>query len=150
MDALDRLLTRVGPPADLAVIIEREAQAASEPDKQADLWFRLGDLRRELGDSDGAFVALREALEHRPRHVGARASIEKLLVTDRAAAVLDLLEPLYEADGDHQKRVMLAEVRLGFTRDPTQRAAELMRIAQILQIDGAHGAGRGSMPFCAA
>ena len=135
--ALDRLLTRSGKPADLAEILEREAQAVSQPDEQAEFLFRLGELRRgQLADMDGALSAYRDALDRAPRHAGARSALEAMLGSPaHAGAALDILEPLYDSDGNHAKRVALAEARLTITTEKPRRASELQRIARIHEED---------------
>lgn len=132
LEALDRLLFKAGRFADLGEVLEKEALLEADPDKQAELYHRLGALRAdELVDLDGALVAFREALERKPDHAEARAGLEKLLGSQaHAEAALDLLEPLYDADGNHEKWVELAEVRLGVTDGRADKAQLLERIAE--------------------
>lgn len=133
--ALDRLLGRRGQLRDLAEILEREAHLVGDPQGQAQFYFRLGGLRLELGEGEGALAAFKETLERDSNHGGARAAAESLLAGEHAAAALDLLEPLFEADHDHAKRVLLAEARLRLLKDPARRAAELQRMAHIFEDD---------------
>ncbi len=132
LEALDRLLTRSGRWRDLGEILEKEAQVAPEPDAQAEFFHRLGVLRAgELLDLDAGLAAFRDALARAAAHAGARAGLEKLLSsTVHAEAALDILEPLYESDGDHEKLVSLSEVRLGITEHRSEQVALLERIAE--------------------
>ncbi len=132
MQALDRLLLRAGRWRDLAEVLEKEAQAGGDPREQAEFFFRLGALRAgELGDQDGALQAFKDALEREATAASARDGLEKLLASPaHAEAALDILEPLYEADGNSAKSVQLAEVRLTITSDKHEQAALLERIAE--------------------
>jgi tetratricopeptide (TPR) repeat protein len=59
--ALDRIYGRAAKFADLADILAREAEAAGDAAEQAELWFRLGDVREQnLGDVAAAVGAYRE------------------------------------------------------------------------------------------
>jgi tetratricopeptide (TPR) repeat protein len=133
LEALDRLLQRGTRWRELAEILEKEAQVAPEPDAQAEFFHRLGVLRAgELVDLDGALQAFRDALDRASAHAGARDGLEKLLTsTSHAEAALDILEPLYEGDGNHAKSVVLSEVRLGITHGRGEQVALLERIAQM-------------------
>ncbi|HEX2574271.1 MAG TPA: tetratricopeptide repeat protein [Polyangia bacterium] len=131
--ALDRLLVRTGKHLDLAEILEREAQAATESEAQAQFLYRLGELRQAtLNDRDGALSAYRDALDREPGHAGARQALEQLLGSpEQAGGALDVLERLYETDGDHKKRVELAEVRLKLISDRPGRASQLQQISRL-------------------
>src|SRR5581483_11515767 len=84
----------------------------------------------ELVDLDGALAAFRDALDRVPAHEGARAGLMRLLRSPaHIEAALDLLEPLYEGDGDHARSVDLAEVRLTVTRERADQVQLLERIA---------------------
>lgn len=131
--ALDRLLVRTGRHLDLAEILEREAQAATESEVQAQFLYRLGELRRvTLRDRDGSLSAYRDALDREPGHAEARKALELLLeAPEQAGGALDVLERLYEADGNHKKRVELAEVRLKLISDRPGRAGQLQQISRL-------------------
>ncbi|HEY7956264.1 MAG TPA: tetratricopeptide repeat protein, partial [Polyangia bacterium] len=135
--ALDRLLTRASRFSELGEVLEKESEIAADPEAQAEFLHRLGELRLgELVDHDGALTAFQSALERLPSHAGARAGLERLLSSPlHAEAALDLLEPLYQADGDHEKCVALAEARLALTPSPSEKAALLERIAERLEKD---------------
>jgi tetratricopeptide (TPR) repeat protein len=130
--ALDRLLLRGRRWRELGEVLQREAEVASDPGEQAELFFRLGALRAgELVDLDGALTAFKDALDRVPSHAGARQGLEGLLgSTAHAGAALDVLEPLYESDGNHEKLVQLWEVRLGITDGASDQVRLLERIAE--------------------
>ena len=81
--------------ADLAEVLEREAEVADAPTAQADFLYRLGELKTgSLYDLDGALSAFRKAIERYPQHVrvAARAAVERLINSPaHAVAALDLL-----------------------------------------------------------
>jgi len=133
--ALDRLLARAQRWRELGEVLQREAEVATDPVEQAGFFQRLGALRAgELVDLDGALVAFKETLDRVPAHAGARQGLEGLLgSTAHAAAALDVLEPLYESEGDHEKWVALAEVRLGITDGAADKVRLLERIAETVE-----------------
>ncbi len=137
LGGLDRLLGRASRWRDLADVLAREAQAVTEPEGQAEFLYRLGALRNEqLADPDGAVGAWRDALDREPKHPKARLGLEALLSSEaHAQAVLDILEPLADSDGDHGKRVELAEARLRITDGKPERAGLLQRIAETCERD---------------
>jgi golgin subfamily B member 1 len=131
--ALDRLLEAKAAWAELAEVLEREANAATAGSQQADFLFRLGMVReRELGELDGALGAYRDVLEREPGHAEARAALERMLSHDAfRAQALDILEPLYESAGDFASLVRLGEVRLGLLGSPADRARLLEHLAEV-------------------
>src|SRR5207237_2500352 len=83
--ALDRVLARGARWPELAEVLAREAEAAPDDARSAELLFRLGDLRETaLGDARGAVAAYREVLARAPRHPASRAALERLLTTAEA------------------------------------------------------------------
>ena len=130
--ALDRLLSKAGRPRDLAEVLRKRADAADDAGERVTLLHRLGALyARELVDLDNAFEAFRDALEVDPVHAGSRGGLEALLLSQpHREAALDVLEPLFERDGDAQKQNQLAEIRLETLDDREERGALLERIAE--------------------
>src|SRR4029079_13131063 len=92
--ALEMILRRQGENAELAEILAREAEVASEPGQQADFLTALGEVRlAALEDADGALTAFRDAIDRNPEHARARGALMTLL--DRAETregALDVLE----------------------------------------------------------
>ncbi|MCB9573169.1 MAG: tetratricopeptide repeat protein, partial [Kofleriaceae bacterium] len=132
--ALDRVLVRAGKWAELGDVLVREADAVGDDAAAADFLFRLGDAREtSLGDVAGAIEAYRDALERAPQHRAARGSLERLLATadEHRAAIIDVLEPLYEADGDWARLADLLTARLSVVEDHLDRAALYQRIAEL-------------------
>ncbi len=132
LDALDRLLERGGRFRELAEILEKEANIGDQPIVEARFWGRLGALRMDqLGELDTALVAFREAIDRDPTQALARQGLERLLSSPaHVRAALDLLEPVVEGQDDHPKWMQLAEIRVGVTDEPGQRAELYERIAE--------------------
>ena len=96
LPALDRLYTRLDAPAELAQILEAQAEQAQVPADRLGLLFRLGQLAESrLSSPTLAVSAYERILELEPRHLPS----------------LRLLEPLYEAAGDDQKLAGILEVQ---------------------------------------
>ena len=133
LSALDRLLSKSGATNELAEVLEREAEVASEPTEQAEFLFRLGELRSSaLYDLDGALMAFKKALELNAQHAGTRAAVERFIASPaHALAALELLEPLAEQEKDFGKLVELLEARVGVTTGKAERASLLERMAQL-------------------
>ncbi len=112
-------------------VLEGRPNLAAEA---AELRFRLGRIRQQrLGDVSGALASYRGVLERVPRHPAALSALEELALggsagADEAAA---LLEPVYEQEGEHAKRVKTLEARAASAPVPATRAALLRRAAEI-------------------
>jgi tetratricopeptide (TPR) repeat protein len=134
--AMDRLLSRASRVRELVDVLQREAEVATDPREQAEYFYRMGALKAgELVDLDGALAGFKEALERVREHAGAREGLWNLTGSAaHAEAALDLLEPLYEDDGDHESCVKLGELRLATLTGAGQGAGEqvalLERIAE--------------------
>ncbi|MEO6951123.1 MAG: tetratricopeptide repeat protein [Polyangia bacterium] len=130
--ALDRLLSKAGRPRDLAEVLRKRAESADDAVERVVLLHRLGSLyARELVDLDKALEAFRDALEVDPSHAESRIGLEALLGSQpHREAALDVLEPLFERDGNTAKQNQLAEVRLETLDDRPQQGALLERIAE--------------------
>ncbi|MCE9575633.1 MAG: tetratricopeptide repeat protein [Deltaproteobacteria bacterium] len=134
--ALDRVLARAGKWAELAVVLQQEADAAPDDARAAELYFRLGDLREtSLADVAGAVAAYREVLTRAPLHPAGRAALERLLGTAEAerADIIDTLEPLYEAESEWGRLADLLAAKLAVTRDHGERGAIYQRIAELAE-----------------
>ncbi len=132
--ALDRVLLRSARWAELCEVLTREADVAGDDAQAADFLFRLGDtLETSLDDAAGAIAAYRDALDRAPQHRAARGSLERLLGTadDHRAAIIEVLEPLYEADADWPRLVDLLTAKLAVVRDHLDRAGIYQRIATL-------------------
>ncbi len=123
---------------ELADVLSREVTVADrQPNfvaEAAELRFRLGKIRHQrLSDAEGALTCYREVLSKVPRHPAALAALEELARGTGAAATQAalVLEPIYSAEGEHQKVIDALESRAANETDPSARAALLRRIAEI-------------------
>jgi tetratricopeptide (TPR) repeat protein len=129
------LLRALGKNDDLAEVLTREAEVATDPAVQADFWASLGELRLgAMDDRDGAIAAFRSAIERVPRH-GRSTEALRGLAFGKAPPVdaLDILEPLAEDHGDFAELVALIEARLTVTDDNSDKASLLSRIGDLLE-----------------
>jgi tetratricopeptide (TPR) repeat protein len=131
LKALDRLLLRGSRYRELTEVLERQVECATAPAEQLELYHRLGAIKlNELLDLDGALAAFRAAIEVDPAHLGSREGLVRLLSSPaHTEAALDLLEPVYESDGNYRKSVELAEIRLTVLNSARDQASLLERIA---------------------
>jgi len=134
--ALDRIYGRASKFQELSEILAREAEATLEDAEQADFLFRLGDVReRGLTDLSGAVRAYADALERVPQHSATRGALERLLsaADDEKAEIINILEPLYENEGDFGRLVDLLAAKLSITSDHMDRAQIYARIAELAE-----------------
>lgn len=122
---------------DLADVLSREITVAErQPNlvaEAAELRYRLGRIRHQrLADQDGALACYRDVLARVPRHPAALVALEELARTSGPAAVeaAMLLEPIYSAEGEHQKVIEALEARAANETEPAARAALLRRVAE--------------------
>ncbi len=134
--ALDRIYGRASRYEELAEILAREADATLDESQQAELLFRLGDVREtQLDDVTGAVAAYRDVLDRAPEHSGARESLERLLggAEEQRAEIVSVLEPLYEAEGDFARLADLLTAKLSITDDALDRSTIYMRMAELAE-----------------
>ncbi|MBN2574752.1 MAG: tetratricopeptide repeat protein [Deltaproteobacteria bacterium] len=129
------ILRQLGRHQELADVLAREAEVATQPAQQADFWAALGELRLGLlGERDGAISAFRSALDAVPKHAQAVTALRTLaLGPEPPVEALDILEPLAEEESDFVGLVTLLEARLAILEDASDRAALLRRIAEICE-----------------
>jgi tetratricopeptide (TPR) repeat protein len=132
--ALERVYARAGRSPELASALARQADAAPDDASAAEFLFRLGDLRETtLRDRAGAIQAYRDALVRGPTHGPTRTALDRLM-RDRGDGlddVVDVLEPLYEQDGDWPRLADVIEARLALADAPADRAALCQRLVEL-------------------
>jgi tetratricopeptide (TPR) repeat protein len=133
--ALAGVLAADGKWRELAAVRRRQADSAEHDATSADHLAQLGDLSEvRLDDPAGAVAAYREAVALVPAHPGARAALERMLRTAEPrelATVVEVLEPLFEHDGDDVRVAAVVEARLRITDDAAERAALLQRLVEL-------------------
>src|SRR5690606_32479664 len=112
---LERLYSQLDRPEPLAFALEvRRAQEGQSPQGR-ELAFRLAMLRHErLSDAPGALQLLQAVLAEEPSHTGALDALDAWVRAggSEATAALEVLDPVLQQSGDHQRRVALRESRL--------------------------------------
>src|SRR6185436_4398021 len=112
-----------------------------EDDAQtAEYLVQLGGLQEAaLRDAGAAVAAYREVLQLLPAHPGARAALERMLASapEHKAAIVEILEPVFEHDGDATRLANVLEARLDVTDDAIDRASILSRLVELAE----HGLG---------
>ncbi len=133
--ALARIYERAGKSTELAEILARQADATLDEGEQAEILFRLGDVREQaLGDVAGAVTAYRDVLERAQAHRAARAALERLLAGGQEQAeIIAILEPLYESEGDSARLADLLVTKLGITDDRFDRMAIYSRVVELAE-----------------
>ncbi len=136
LTALERVLARSSKWPELANVLRRQADASEDDTQIAEYLFRLGDLQETtLADPRAAVAAYREVLGIIPTHPAARAALERMLAASREqrAEIVEILEPLFEQEGDATRLISVLEARLDITLDVIDRANLLGRIAELAE-----------------
>jgi tetratricopeptide (TPR) repeat protein len=132
LEALSRLSESAGRWPELALLLATRRDAATGAER-AELAFRLGDLKaRRLGDMEGAIASFREVLALDAHHGGALGALESML--DEAAwkvTAARILEPEFEAIGQHRKLAQVLRILLDATSDRDERRALGLRLARV-------------------
>ena len=135
LQALERLYEKAERWVDLAETLESDLALTDEPADRLALLVRLGDVRRtHQGDLMGALDAYRQALTVDPAHAPSREALERLL--DEPAARRDaaqVLHPLYETDGDHERLLRVVEIEAETSLSPSERLDLLEQAVKVAE-----------------
>jgi tetratricopeptide (TPR) repeat protein len=134
--ALERVQARAAKWGDLASTLRRESEAAEEDAHTAEFLYRLGDLlETTLHDARGAVGAYRDVLGIDPAHARSRAALERMIQSapEQRSEIVEILEPLFEQDGDFARLAMVLEARLVVIEDSIEQASLLSRLAEIAE-----------------
>ncbi len=134
--SLERVLARSSRSAELATVLRRQADAADSDAQRAEYLFRLGDLQETtLHAPRLAIAAYRDVLSLLPDHGQARAALERMLasVPEERREIVEILEPLFEQDGDYARLSTVLEARLAIIDDPIDRATILQRLVELAE-----------------
>ncbi|MEY2933939.1 MAG: hypothetical protein RL033_4688, partial [Pseudomonadota bacterium] len=122
---------------DLADTYESHLETTADSTEKLRMLTALGDLRRDqLNLPQPALDAYREALELDFSYRPARLALERLLesadaLTQREAA--QVLEPVFESEGDHQRLLTVIEIQTDSIEDPIKKLALLQKSADIAE-----------------
>jgi tetratricopeptide (TPR) repeat protein len=136
LQALERVLARAERWADLAAVLRREADVADNDGQIADYRYREGDLQETtLHDNAAAIAAYREVLAIAPGHPQARMALERMLAKapEQRKEIVEILEPLFDQDGDAGRLLLVLEARLAVTEDPLDKSSLLGRIVELAE-----------------
>jgi tetratricopeptide (TPR) repeat protein len=136
LTALERVFARSNRWVDLAAVLRRQADASEDDAHTAAYLHRLGDLEEStLRDAGAAVSAYREVLQLAPAHPSTRAALERMLASapDQKPAIVEILEPLFEQDGDAARLASVLEARFEITLDVIDRAAILSRLVELAE-----------------
>jgi len=125
LEALESLYRAVERWDDLADTYNQHLEIAESDAARLDLLGKLGDLERlQRGDVPAALDVYRRALAIDSRHRESRAALETLLGANDAGVrreAAQILRPLYEADGDHERLVRVLDIEVDASDDPMEK-----------------------------
>lgn len=135
LSSLARLYERSKKNDELAETLVAELGLVTDTDERLELLTRLGDVRRTLLDQvDGALDAYREALSLNPSHTKSREAVESLLDHESASRdAADLLRPLYEVDGAHEKLLRVLDIQISATESVDEKLSLLSLAAEVAE-----------------
>jgi tetratricopeptide (TPR) repeat protein len=131
IQALDRLYQQAGRWYDLLQILEREVELSSSSGETVSLKHRIGVLwERELKDLGRAVEAYRDVLRLDGGHEPTLVALDGLVHGDAEPVLAaQVLEPIFEANGEWEKLIDVLDVMVRHTDDPVRRVELLHRIA---------------------
>lgn len=135
LQALETLYEKADRWVDLAETLDADLALAEEPNDRIALLVRLGDVRRtHQDDLLGALEAYRQALTIEPSHGPSRAALELLLENPSARRdAAQVLHPLYEADGDHEKLLKVIQIEAETSYSPVERLDLLEQAVKVAE-----------------
>ena len=113
--ALERLYSELDWPQELVFALELRRAQEGETPLGLEITFRLAELRRErLQDNAGALQLYRQILLQAPSNVPAQTVLEQWAQQsdELGKQALDILDPLWAKQGEHNKRVFVREALL--------------------------------------
>jgi tetratricopeptide (TPR) repeat protein len=134
IDALSRLMTKLGHWAELTSLLEQSNEEQVE--YVANQFAHLGNAyRQSLGDDVKAIECYRRALSINLAHAGARAGLAELLEQEetRNVAAAALVHSL-QSSGDFIGLLDIVDARLAVSNDPRKHAEVLREAADIAEI----------------
>jgi tetratricopeptide (TPR) repeat protein len=132
---LDELYEEAEAWHELLVVLEREADVATDPNDVLAFRFRAGRIwEQKLTEVPKAIEFYRGILDASPDHVPSIEALESLMTSGKeplaAAAVLG---PLYESAGEWRKLIATHEVEIAKAEDPFRQVELLHRVAELYE-----------------
>jgi tetratricopeptide (TPR) repeat protein len=133
LGALDGLYARGEMWRELSENLETRLKLADTEEKQRTLMLRLADLfERRLEQVERAIDTYRDVLERDPYDQNALGALERLSQNPaHELGIAEILEPLYQQQGDYEKLVNVYEVQARHADDPSRKVELLHRIATL-------------------
>ncbi|MGD8860371.1 MAG: protein kinase [Myxococcales bacterium] len=112
LSEIARLKSVAGDAAAAVAAVERLAGKEANPEKQAELWIRAGNMLAEAGDRDSAITRYKKALDLNPQASEAAEAMREIYVQrgDWRGAAEMLIHAIELADGDLKRAALLAEL----------------------------------------
>ncbi len=130
--ALDGLYARGELWRELADNVETRLKLADTEEKQRHLMLRLAELfEKRLDQIERAIETYREVLERDAYDQTALGALERLSTGAHELTIAEILEPLYQQQGDYEKLVNVYEVQTRHADDNTRKVELLHRIATL-------------------
>jgi golgin subfamily B member 1 len=134
LQPLERLYTRTERWPDLRDVYEAEIPLYENPEKQAELHCRIGELlRNQLNEPEESVRAYASALELDPDHSAARTALEVLVETKARVLAIEILTPIAEAEGNYEKQLHFLLIQADSNDDPVEKSELYRRAADIAE-----------------
>lgn len=135
LDALARLYKSSERWADLFDVYESQETLIRDDFERAQMLYLMGDLlRTRLDDPERSVEKLGEALRINPAHMEAKKSLEGLLDSPVKLEVIEILRPIFEAEGDYERLLTFALIQAGEADDPLERSRVLREAAEVAEV----------------
>ncbi len=137
LDALTRLYRQTEAWSDLAELYLSRAESQGPVDG-AHFRIALADLNmRQLGDHEASLNQLEEIVRDQPEHKGAIERLEAMRASDDLRPrVVEVLRPIYQAQDDWRRLILLNEDRFSLSDDPIDQVAILRETADFWELRG--------------
>ncbi|MCH2108603.1 MAG: tetratricopeptide repeat protein [Polyangiaceae bacterium] len=145
LTALSRLYLAAQRWEDLADVLERQSDHTEDEELRLTALAELGRTRAQrLSDVPGALDAWRRALSFNSAHEASREALKELLQHEDSIARLEaaeVLQPIFEADANHEELLGVLEVQASASDDPGFKA-ERFELAMHIAEDELQNSGR--------
>ncbi len=130
---LDALYTELERHQELADVLRRRVELAVDPSTVIELKFRLAKLHEQkLAHKAAAIELYREVLTLQPEHGEACGALEALLDDPQyAVEAAEVLEPIYEVQGEWEQLVKAYEAKAKAVERPEERVELLRRVGEV-------------------
>jgi golgin subfamily B member 1 len=135
LSRLDVLYQTAGNWQELLSVLQHEAELTADPAEAVSFQYRIAELyEKHLNDVDRAVELYRDILNIQPDHGPTLTALEGIKNGERAPlAAAGVLEPVYDAIGEHQKLISVLEVQVRFADDGFAKVDLLHRVARLYE-----------------